>query len=411
MTRKDSSAYVLEQLHDVPSVDQTRVENAAAWKSSLSVEQYVEREHILNMAKIASSETNRILVFGLKALSDPGTVLSSIELLVRKAWKFHKNADGSIDRKSVLCGCIGGVFTNPGNRGQGLATFMVDKLMEIARTPAVLGPDGFVFLYSEVGEYYARNGFKSFHVPLVNVPLVQNSSPYKKAANVELIRYHEFAPLFEEYNAHIEQGMRGKVAADGLDRLSVDPTSDYIDWFHLRLKYVASRLYPESHVDLDVTKDSYEDLVANFHTIDPHYYGMKVVSPETGDMLGFIAWHYEYDYDSKAQRRKNYLTIVKIHVDTTRASYDEVAFQLLSHVKSYFEAEHGIPQLSGFEKMVIWESEINPQLVDKLREQYGSIDGLDNSSLSAVCCIDKEDDAKLKEGSLIWENNTKLPWF
>lgn len=411
MTRKDSSEYVLERLDDVSSVDQTRVENAAAWRSSLSVQQYVEREAILNMAKIASSETNRILVFGLKAVTDPDTVLSSIELLVRKAWRFHKNADGSISRKSVLCGCIGAVFTNPGNRGQGLASIMVTKLMEIAKSPAVLGEDGFVFLYSEVGEYYARNGFKSFHVPLVNIPLSQNGLPYKKPANVELIRYHDFTASFEDYNAHIERDLREKVVVDGLDRLTIDPTSDYVDWFHLRLKYVASRLYAESHVELDVTKDSYEDLVVKFDAIEPHYYGLKLLCGETGATLGFVVWHYEYDFDTKAQRRKNYLTIVNIHVDTTRAKYNEVAFQLISEVKAYFEADHGVPQLSKFEKIVIWESEITPELVQKLRVQFGSTDGLKNSSLSAVCCIDKEDDAKLKDGSIIWENNTKLPWF
>lgn len=414
MTRKESSEYFLEQLQDSSAVDQTRVENSAAWRSALSVHEYVERENVLGMAKITSSETNRIFVFGLKAASDPKTVLSSMEILVRKAWRFHKNADGSISRKSVLSGCIGAVFTKPENRGQGLAGIMVSKLMELVKNPefpGFLGKDGFVFLYSEVGEYYSRYGFKSFHVPLVNIPLSHNRSPYKKSPNVQLIRYHDFASSFEEYNAHIDKDIRKKVAADGLDRLTLDPTSDCIDWFHLRLKYVASRLYPESQVDIDISKDSYEDIVAKFDTIEPRYYGIKLLCPETGSTLGFIGWHYEYDYDEKAEKRKNYLTIVNIHVDTTRANYNDVALQLIAEVKAYFEADHGVPQLSEFQKIVIWESEINSEIVETLREKFGSSDGLNNSSLSAICCIDEEDNAKLKEGSIIWENNTKLSWF
>lgn len=411
MTRQDSPSYILEQLRDISSIDQTRVENSAAWKSSLSVEDYVEREHILSMAKLTSSETNRILVFGLKEASKPEIVLSSIELLVRESWKFHKNADGSVAKTSVLSGCIGGVFTNPPYRGKGLATIMVDKMMELARTPEILGEDGIVFLYSEVGDYYTRNGFRSFHVPLVNVPLVQKGHTYEKPENIELIRYHDFCALFKKYNSHVEQEIREKVAADGKDRFAISPTSDYADWFHLRLKYVLSKLHDDSSLDLDVTKDSYEDLVAKFHTIEPFYFGMKSVDPATGEMLGFVVWHYEYDFDSKTQRRKNYLTIIKLHVDTSRASYDEVALQLLSQVKAYFEAEHGVPQLSKFEKIVLWESEVTPYVLRSLREKFGSVDGLENSSLSAICCLDEKDNAKIRDGSMVWEINTKLPWF
>lgn len=408
--KENPSDYYLDRLQDLPSINKTREANAAAWRNFLSVEEYVEREHVLGLSKIASSETNRVLVFGLKNKSDPSTIVSSVELLVRESWRFHKTADGSVARKSVLSGCVGGVYTDPSHRGKGYASIMIDKLMQIAKTPDVLGEDGFVFLYSEVGEYYARNGFKSFHVPLANIPLVAQNKPYEKPENVDLVKYHEFAPLFEEYNAHFDSEMREKTATDGLDRITINPTADYIDWYHLRLKFFVAKLY-EQHIKFDGYRDSYDDLVAKFLSIQPHYYGMILRCPETGDSQGFIVWHYEYDFDKETEKPKNYVTILKIHVDTTRANYDSVAVQLIANLKNYVEADHGIPQLANFHKIVLWESEVSSKVLRDLRKFFQSVDGLNNSSLGAICFVNEEDDSRLKKGEILWENNNKLPWF
>lgn len=403
--------YVLHTLTDVPTVNYTREQNSEAWRNLLSAHDYVCREHVLGKLKIASSETNRLYVFGLAAKDKPDVLVSSVELLIRESWHFHKTSSGAVERKSVLSGCVGGVFTYPEYRGKGLATIMIDKLLEVAKQPEFLGPEGFIFLYSEVGEYYARNGFKSFAVPLLKFPLSSSDSEYVPTENVELVRYHDFDKLFRQYNEHFDGEMRAKVAADGIDRITVDPTSQYIDWFHLRVKYFSTKLFGDTGLKFDVYNDSYEELVEKFATIEPYYFGLKITCPKSGDLQGFIVWQYEYDFDHEKKQFKNYATVIKIFVNTPKFDKDATQLALIANMKKYLEAKHLAPQMSNFEKIVIWESEISEAVAGSLISKYSGEHGLENSSRSAIRCIDPEHDQRLKSGDIIWENNNKLPWF
>lgn len=410
-SKEDPSDYILERLTDVPSVDYTRKQNAAAWRNLLSIQDYVERERVLGLSKIASSDVNRLVVFGLKAKDKPDTLVSSLELLIREAWHFYRHVDGSVEKRNVLSGCIGGVYTYPENRGKGLATIMVDKLVEISRKPEYLGKDGFIFLYSEVGEYYTRNGFKSLPVPYLNFPLSPSDSPYEKQQDVSLIKYHEFGPLFEQYNQHFEKEMTVKVAADGIERISVNPTSQYLDWFHLRVKFFSTKLFGNTNVHIDPRTETYEQIVDKFIPIEPIYFGLQITSPTTGSLKGFIVWQYEYDSDQEKNVFKNYATVIKIFVNTPHFDHDETQLALISAMKKYLEAKHDLPQMSNFHKIVIWESELSESVIASLKAKYAAVDGLENSSRSAIQCIDQEQDQRLKEGNILWENNNKLPWF
>lgn len=415
MTRSKEYAedYILKRLTDVPTVNYTREQNSQAWKNLLSEQEYVDREHVLGKLRIASSETNRLYVFGLAAKEKPDVLVSSVELLVRESWRFHKNKNGNenqVERESVLSGCVGGVFTYPEYRGKGLATIMIDKLLEKAREPEILGEKGFIFLYSEVGEYYARNGFKLFAVPLLNFPLTDSGVEYEKPQNVELVRYHEFDGLFKQYNEHFDLEMRKLVETDGIDRISVDPTSQYIDWFHLRVKYFSTKLFGETNVKIDPYKDSYEELVEKFSEIEPFYFGLQVKGP-SGDLQGFIVWQYEYDYDHDKKQFKNYATVIKIFVNTPKYDRDETQMYLIGQMKKYLESKNPAPQMSNFKKIVIWESEISENVTSSLILKYSGVHGLENLSRSAIRFIDPEQDSRLKNGEVIWENNNKLPWF
>ena len=62
-----------------------------------------------------------------------------------------------VEQEDILSGCIGGVYTYPQHRGNGYARIMVDKLVVEAKE--LVGPLGFVFLYSEIGEYYFKMDF------------------------------------------------------------------------------------------------------------------------------------------------------------------------------------------------------------------------------------------------------------
>lgn len=410
-SKEDPADYILERLTDVPTVDYTREQNFAAWGKLLTPQEYIDRERVLGLSKIASSDINRLVVFGLKSKDNPDTLVSSLELLIRESWHFHCSADGSVVKKNILSGCLGGVYTYPEYRGKGLATIMVDKLFEMAKQPEYLGRDGFMFLYSEVGEYYTRNGFKSFAVPYTSFPLNPSGAAYEEPQDVTLIKYHEFGDLFGQYNQHFEKEMMAKVESDGIDRISINPTSQYLDWFHLRVKFFSTKIFGDNSIQIDPRTETYEQIVAKLSTIEPFYFGLLINCPTTGALKGFIAWQYEYDFDGDKGVFENSATVIKIFVNTPQFDQAETQLALISAMKKYLEAKHDLAQMSNFHKIVIWESEILDSVIASLKVKYGAVDGLENSSRSAIQCIDKEQDRKLKEGEMLWENNNKLPWF
>lgn len=409
-TKEVAQDYALQRLTDLPTINYTRLQNSAAWKSPLTAQEYVDREHVLGLSKIASSDVNRLAVFGLLAKDRPDTLVSSIELLIREAWRFHRNGDGLVTKTNVLSGCIGGVFTYPDHRGKGIATIMVDKLLEVAQQPQYVGPDGFIFLYSEVGEYYTRNGFKSFDVPLLNVPLSQSSVAYAQPDDVTLIKYHQFGGLLKQYAEHFEKEMTAKVADDGIDRISVNPTADFIDWFHLRAKYLSTKLF---HTDLkyDPYTESYEQLVEKFSSVEPFFFGLQLTCPESGELKGFIVWQYDFSYDKKEEKLNKYATVIKIFVNTPKFDQDSVQLALITQMKRYLEAKHSLPVMSDFQKIVVWQSEISESVLSSLVTKHAGIKGLENGSRSAIRYNNPELDKMVRDGSLLWENNSKFPWF
>lgn len=401
------SDYRLDLLTTHDEITHTHEQNAAAWRNLLSVEEYVAREHVLLLSKIASSEVSRVVVFGLRHVSSP-TLLSSVELFVRHSWRYHRDATGKPVKTPILSGCVGGLFTYPENRGKGIAQVMVDKLVEIAKSSDFLGTDGFTILYSEVGEYYTRNGFKSFPVLLTNVAIAPLDAEYVAPDGVELVGYHDFEDLFKVYAESFHAETLAKVAADGIDRVAIDPVSGLVDWFHVRVKYFATKLFREK-IEFDPFKMSYEELNDIFTKVEPHFFGLKLVQPGTNELRGFIVWQYEYDQD-KTGAFSNYATVIKIHVNNTLGDVDSISHELILAMQAYLGAKHASPQLQNIKKIVIWESEISTALKERFVGE-GAVHGLENSSRSAMLYNNEEDDEKLKEGRIIWENNTKLPWF
>lgn len=406
--KEDPSEYVLERLHDLEEINYTRRQNSASWRALLPEEDYVAREFLLGKAKIASSEVNRLAVFGLRS-QDKLQLVSSIELLIRESCRFTKNEDGTVTRKSILSGCVGGVYTYPEYRGKGLATIMVDKLVEIAKTKEYLGEDGFIFLYSEVGEYYTRNGFKSYAVPLMNVPLQSSSNAFVAPENMSLVKYHEFGPLFDIYKNRFEEDMHSSVGKDGVERISIDPTEECIDWFHLRVKFFGTKLFGDVGAKYDVWKDSYELLVSSFEHVQPTHFGIRYDCPKTGKLIGFIVWTYDYSFNEEKQKFQNHATIIKIFVDTPEQ--DAVTLKLIGGMKSFLEAKHEAAAVSNFTRIVIWESEISDRVHSQLVKLWGAVHGLENGSRSAIRFNNVKDDEKLKSGAIVWENNNKMPWF
>lgn len=411
MTRSARSAegYFLTQVHDLSLKEFTRIQNAVAWRKNLSTEDYVLREHILGLSTMITMEGHELMVFIMTAKHAPDVPLCSCELLVRNGYRYVQ-PNGKVERRSVKSGCIGAVFTPEKHRGRGLAQIMIDLLVAFAKSPKVLGEDGFIFMYSEVGEYYTRNGFKSVPVALVKCPFVSTGDEYIVPPNVELIKFHQFGEVFKAYQEQFNEEMCAKVAADGIERVSVAGNELYVDWFHLRAKYLGVKLFGTDLSSWDFANATLDFLAEKFSTTQPQYFGLKLTSADSARLRGFIVWTYDYDYDTEKKKFHNYVTVIKNFVANGNDKH-ATTVELFKHMKQYLEAHHDEPQLLNFEQLKIWESDVPDSFSEWLVTEYGAKKGINNPSRSALLLNRKEDDQKFKEGKLIWEENTKLPWF
>jgi len=409
-TTTTSEQFKLVHLTDQEIIDFTRFQNSLAWKGCLSEKDYVLREYVLSKSKITSSGNNKLYVYMLKSSYNDGDnddePLCSIELLVRDSLKFEydKDARGHVKQTNVLSGCIGGVFTYPQQRGKGYARIMVNKLVELAKRDLV-GSDRFMFLYSEIGEYYAKNGFKSFPVDLINIPLKGEvgTSGNSPQVDYELVEYHQFQDLMRQYRVHFEQEMVAKVKQDHKTRVSIKPTSDLIDWFHLRAKFITHKLLhePKGHTsDFNNEYETIKDRVAQ----EPKIFGLKI-KLSNGEIAGFIVWTIDWLENGDA----NYVTILKA-VAFDKEAQDEIVLNLIKlaiHQLVHYPIL-GKPTIN----VKLWELEISDNVGRKLIELWpGTETRLENSSRSGILINNPEEEEQLKKGQLIWEENTKLPWF
>jgi len=349
----------------------------------------------------------------LQDVKNPEDKLCSVELLIRQSWKFtwDKETD-KVVKKNILSACIGGVFTYSEHRGKGLAKIMIDKVVELSKSQYV-GPDGFTFLYSEVGEYYTRNGFRSFGVPLLNFPLSQTGQDYDAIVkqdedDVQLIKYHDFQELMEVYNKQFETEMINKTKKDHKTRVSIDPSLDFIDWFHLRAKFISHKLF-HHHLNIDSSLP-YDELIEKFQAIDPTNFGIQIKT-KLGQLIGFISWTYDWNL-IKTNKYENYVTVLKI-VTMPQFDNSKYSIKLFRLMKSYLEQMNATNDevLGNFVKIIIWESEISSEVKEHLIKGFKGTDGIENGSRSAILINNDKEDKLLATGELIWENNTKLPWF
>ncbi|CAH2351466.1 uncharacterized protein CLIB1423_03S06942 [[Candida] railenensis] len=409
--------YELVELNDRDLISFTRAQNSQSWRGQLTSEQYIERECVLGKSKIASSKVNRLLVFMLRDKADPTSRLCSIELLIRRSWSYKYNPDSKrVERKDILSGCIGGVYTYPENRGKGLARIMVDKLVEKAKTE-YLGEDGFTFLYSEVGEYYSRNGFKSFEVPLLKFPLGTEIINDKFIGEDEYqfseLKFHQFEELLQFHNTQFDKEIVDKVTKDGKPRVTINPNQDFIDWFHLRSKFISSKLFyaGKSDINENLSDLTIDEILAKFHKIEPDVFGFKISNQE-GKLVGGIIWTYDWSLNKETNQYENYATVLKIIVDNKLSNQDDIKKQLILKMKSYIESKTTPAAVSDFKQVIIWQSEVNDTLLNWLTgNEVKGVPDHPNSSMSAVLINDPSENEKLVSGELIWEGNDKLPWF
>lgn len=391
--------YKLVHVTEKETIDFTRAQNGASWHGALTLDQYVTREWVLSKGKVVS----KLMVFVLVD-STSNEKLALIEVLIRHATKY--SYDGQVQRTPVTCACIGGVFTYPQHRGKGLARTMVDKLMHEAKTN-IIGHTGFTFLYSEIGEYYSRNGFVSFPVPMTFIPVAQKQTTVSNDT-VEYIGYHEFEPYFKIYRERYERSIEEKLTQDHRTRVSANITLDYVDWFHLRSKYISYHLFHQKPA-IEFIDASYEELAEKFKTITPKIFGLKIVD---GDKLAaFIVWTYDWATANDGSAA-NVVTVIRIHVEPGY-DVDDYTMRVLTSLKKFLEQqnEEGEPATTGFVNIKVWDSDTLEVVREQLQRKFTAEVGIDNPSRSAIHIHDPQDHQKLHDGQLLWENNNKLTWF
>lgn len=415
----------LVRLTDRDIIEFTRHKNSQAWKGALSAADYVLRETVLSKSQMISSHPGSLLVFLLRSKKDQ-TPFCSIELLVRAAWKYHLSKDEkTVQRKDILSGCIGGVYTHPEHRGNGYARIMVDELKKYVKQNNVLGKDGFLFLYSEIGEYYAKNGFKSFGVDLIKISLDNVTGCDEQTRNdtdlnsdittttttttttAEFIKYHNFEALMGLYETKLDNEIRAQVMADGKARVTVVPSSNIIDWFHLRAKFVTYKLFPPiksslslSESQLDFATESYDTIRSALEHTQPYTFGIQLKNTNN-EIIGFAIWTIDW-----TNAESNKATLLKaVSFDNDPTIVEKLITSTLRHLKT--NKIHGV----ATKDCTIWESEIAKEVKNYLVKTFDAQTGIENGSRSAGLMIDEEEDALLRLGDLLWEENTKLPWF
>lgn len=366
----------LQLIHvtDRDLIDFTRFHNSGTWKGFLSVEDFILREYVLNK----SPHCDNIMIFLLLHGNDK---VCSCELLIRDGIKFERNKE-----ITVSTGCISAVYTYQEFRSKGYAKIMIDRVIEQCKILL----DGFVFLYSEIGEYYTRLGFKSFHVPMLTREVSGDAVHFKGDNDIvidgnclQFVRFHQFKELIDLYKKYNYHEIRQKVAKDGKTRISIDVHERIFDWFHLRAKFLT---YKATKLKVPIDFTDHDDTVAKFNHLDPKNFGLKI--SVNGNVKAYIIWTYDFKADAT-----QYLTVLNLFAVP---GYESYKLKLLRYTEDYMK-------LLGISTLKIWSSDIDN------KEFNGKVST--NPSLGAIRMITEEDDKRLESGEIIWENNNKIPWF
>lgn len=366
---------VLEPISDPEVIRFTHLNNSEAWKSKLTKDQYADREWKIgcesSLGRRKVDEKLGIFHYVLRDLSiqsdnKTDNIVASCETMNRRAWRIDEQ-NGEL--KEIKCACIGGVFTLKDHRKKGYAAEMITRLNDAVDKQ--LGPGGFTFLYSEVGEYYSKFGYESHEVP-VHTFQPQNSPLAKlPKSDYHFLKYDDYERLVESQYKHVRENLIKTSATLDSDRCLVTlvPDIDIYNWFHDRDIFISKVLRPEVQLE---------------------HFG--AVLNGTND---HIIWLHDWNEDK--------LVIVRVYNEN---EHDVKSFEKLISIA----AEEA--QLYNFKSISIWDSSLGEDKRHhdealKLVEQFeGAKTFQPNSSMSAIRFHDKT-----AKGHYSWENNDKWCWF
>lgn len=439
-----------------------RYMSAHQWKGDLSLDQYYKRESVINKAKICqpgvsvfddtSKNSNELTINGewpfiLKDLSlkyedksdhvddddDPEffNAVSSCALLIKDATRVSpSSSDGKVKLEAIKSATVGTVYTREHYRGKSYAKKMLIALNQWSAkfltndgkvrfdgdegTIAKTNGESFAYntLFSEIGEYYAQFGYKSFHVPLIKLPLSNDNSNDIKLQNVvppvgegtyqvKLLERNRLSGLLDTSFENLKRRLVENTARDNKTRLFLNLNQDTIDWFHAR-----SFFYNDIYND---GKDIKVGLKLTTRTNN--------ADAGNEEVLGYATWNHNFK-----EKSIEILTMDvfdkpgTIDANTKASAYKTLIYEIVKYFKSAQETTSGLFS----DGIKIWETLISENngeatLADIkvwLEEVLDAELGIANdSSLSAIRSFNEQDQQGLENGTVVWEANNKWGWY
>lgn len=234
----------LEETHSEEEIKRCQAANYPIWGKHLTLEEYHERDWSTYKSDYMGDNHHYFVIRNY----ENGDIESSCEILVRDC--LVKNA-GNPNIINARCAAVGSVFTCEKYRGKGNAGFMMNELNQLLDTVYLTGENDVSFLYSEIGNYYEKFGYKSKYVPIYKL----NPAAYhQKEAHI-----YNYDPIFDNYDSVVDS-MNTKVMKE-LERdgnmFALKPNSQIFDWFNKHSKIVFKAIYKRE-----------EPLITGFSLID-----------------------------------------------------------------------------------------------------------------------------------------------
>lgn len=361
----------LELVTDQEIIDYTTSQSSDTWKGRLSVEEYVQKQYHTTNSALASQDPKKftgLFVFVFKNLDLPDTdkfsqIVSSCETMNRMAYIVK---DGEI--KELVAPCIGSVYCIPDHRKRGYTAKMIDALNRYWEER--LPNESFMFLYSEIGEYYSRVGYKSFEVPVHKIKFKDNFQPTESKEPNQFLRYEQYGDLISKFGENLREDLLKQSQNETKVIYSASPYLSQFTWFHIRDIYDASK----------IRKDVENPMGNNF-----------------GAMLdedNYVIWNHEWNGHG--------LAFVKLQVTS------------LENLKTLFQISAKECKEFQLEELYFWNTTIPEPFRAKFREYLQNLGesstefDLENGSVSAIRPLDE----KIRDDvDYIWEQNEKWCWF
>lgn len=236
--------------------------NYITWGSTLTLKQYQHREGMnyassyMGLQRADPENTNGGVYFILKN-QETDNIESACEILIRDCW-IGKNGELHNARSAV----IGSVYTNEKYRNKGNASIMMRQLLEKMKNKYLKGKYDVAFLYSEVGEYYSKFGYKSFNVEIFKFEITKGVKAPSKSIDHEKV-YSDYTEIANDYYKQMEKLIKKKVSTNKTNKglhFMLKPSCDIFEWFfnRARLNYWAVK-YPDAPAPpgLDQEREGY----------------------------------------------------------------------------------------------------------------------------------------------------------